>query len=221
MKTITAIAPSRRNAQRAVVKVNGKPVVTLSMSLIGELGLSVDQPWDEPLATKVRDAADYDRAYRAATQRLNRRQLSITQLSQKLRQLGHAAIVIDRVIDRLGELGLLDDHALGQTIIQSIMSRKPSGPRFLRAKLRQRGLGADLVDRLIQETQADSQTAVDQAIILARRKLKTMPANLDSIVRRRRLWGLLARRGFDPDAIEQALLQLLRLTDSDEDEHTA
>lgn len=218
MKTITAITPARSSTRRAVVKVDGKPVATLSLNLIGELGLATDQPWDETIASKVHAAADYDRAYRAATTRLNRRQLSTYQLSQKLAQLGHSAPVLDRVIARLTDLGFLNDHALGQAMIQSIMSRKPAGPRFLRAKLRQCGLPADLVDRLIQETTVDTQTAVDQATALARRKLKTMAANLDPAVRRRRLWGLLARRGFDGDTIEQAISQLPQPTDPDSDE---
>ena len=218
MKTITAITPARSNTRRAVVKVDGKPVATLSLNLIAELGLGVDQLWDEAVAAKVHAAADYDRAYRAATNRLNRRQLSTYQLSQKLSKLGHSGPVLDRVIARLTDLGFLNDYALGQAIIQSIMSRKPAGPRFLRAKLRQRGLPGDLADRLIQETTVDTQTAVDQAATLARHRLKTMAANLDPAVCRRRLWGLLARRGFDGDTIEQALSQLLQPTDSDCDE---
>ena len=203
------------------MKVDGKPVVTLSLNLIGELGLAVDQPWDDHMAAKTHAAADYDRAYRAATTRLNRRQLSTHQLSQKLTQLGFSALVLDRVIARLTDIGFLNDHALGQVMIQSIMSRKPAGPRFVRAKLRQRGLPADLVDRLIQETTADPQTAVDQALDLARSRLKTMSANLAPAVCHRRLWGLLARRGFDGDTIEQALSQLPQPTDSDSDEYTA
>jgi len=218
MKTITAITPAPSSTRRAVVKVDGKPVATLSLNLISELGLGVDQPWDDRVAAKVRDAADYDRAYRAATTRLNRRQLSTYQLSQKLSQLGFASPVLDRVIARLTDAGFLNDHALGQAIIQSIMSRKPAGPRFVRAKLRQRGLPADLVDRLIQETTVDTQTAVDQATALARQRLKTLPADLDPMARRRRLWGLLARRGFDGDTIEQALSQLPQPTDSGSDE---
>lgn len=221
MKTITAITAARNSTQRAVVKVNGKPVVTLSLNQIGELGLVVDQSWDEAIAAKVHAAADYDRAYRAAATRLNRCQLSTYQLSQKLSQLGHSTLVLNRVIARLTDLGFLNDHALGQAIIQSIMSRKPAGPRFLRAKLRQRGLPDDLVDRLIQENKVDAQTAVDQATALVHQRLKTMPAKLNPAVRRRRLWGLLARRGFDPDTIEQALSQLPHSTDSDGDEHIA
>ena len=39
MMKITAIKPASRNVQRATVKVNGKPIVTLSQNLVAELGL--------------------------------------------------------------------------------------------------------------------------------------------------------------------------------------
>ena len=117
----------------------------------------------------------------------------------------------ERVLDRLESLKLLDDEAFGRMVIRSELSRKAAGPRLLSQKLWQKGIDRKLAERLIAEAvRPGDQT--EEATELARRRLRTM-ARLDPAARKRRLYGLLARRGFGPDTIDavmRALAQELR-----------
>lgn len=206
MRRITAITPTKRNPQRATVRVGAKVVATLSIKLIAELGLKVDQAWDEALGAQVAEAVVYDKAMREAIRRLNRRAMSRQQLDHKLRDLGHDQRVRVRVLDRLTDLNVLNDEAFGRALIRDTQLRKAAGPKLLRAKLTQCGLERMLVDRLVEQA-TGGHDLVSEAAALARRRMRSM-RRLDSVGRKRRLWGLLARRGFDPDTIEQALQQL-------------
>lgn len=209
MGQITAISATKRDPQRATVRAGGRVVATLSVNRISELGLQVGQTWDEALARQVADSAVFDKAMRAAMQRLNRRALSCRQLDRKLRDLGFEDAVRARVRDRLLELGVLDDEALGRAVMRQLQSRRAAGPRLLRDKLMQRGLDQQLVDRLVDESPGAADQ-VSQAVALVQQKLTSM-ARLDVQVRRRRLWGMLARRGFESETIESALQQIADL----------
>jgi len=175
-------------------------------ALVASLGLKVGDAWSEALAKRVAQAATYDKALRAAMRRLDRRAMSTRQLADKLRTLGFEPSIIEQVTARLTELGALNDRAYGEALIREIQRGKPAGPRLLRAKLAQKGLDRALIDELLAEAAADDDP-VACARSLAQRRLTAL-SRYDVPTRRRRLWGLLARRGFDSDVIEQALTDL-------------
>lgn len=202
---ITSIRPTARDPQRATVRVGRRVVATLPMQRIEALGLAVGQPWDDALAERVSEAATHDQAMRKAMHRLNRRAMSRRDLDRKLGDLGFTADTRQGVLDRLTELGYLDDEAFGRALIRETQRAKAAGPRLLRQKLFQKGLDRTLVDRLVSETNdEDEQDDASRAIALARQRLARMQ-RLDPTTRRRRLYGALARRGFEGDTIDAAM----------------
>ncbi len=215
--TITAIRPTQRDPNRATVRVGrtradgspskGRVVATLNQREIEALGLSVGLRWDDALAERVAVAATEDKAFRAAMNRLARRAMSTGMIRQKLRELGHDAEVSQRVLDRLDRLGLLDDEAFGRALIREATRSKPAGPRLLRQKLFQKKLDAALIDRLLEEHDAEQRQREDpdaEAIAFAVKRAASLE-RFDPVTRKRRLYGQLARRGFGPDTIQRAL----------------
>lgn len=213
---ILAIKPTQRDANRATVRVGstqrkadgsrrkGRVVATLTSRAIADLGLQVGQAWDDRLAERVEAAAGIDKAMRAAMNRLSRRAMSGWMLRDKLKTLGHSALVIDAVLDRLADLDLLDDEQFGRALVREVMARKPAGPALLKQKLFQKGIRGALADRLVADATDDGDAQRESAISLARKRAASM-ANLDKQTRDRRLYGQLARRGFDPDTIRAAM----------------
>lgn len=202
---ITSIRPTARNPQRATVRVGRRVVATLAMQRIEALGLAVGETWDEGLAERVAEAATEDQAMRKAMNRLNRRAMSRRDLDRKLRDLDFDEHVRQKVLDRLTELGYLDDEAFGRALIRETQRARAAGPRLLRQKLFQKGLDRTLIDRLLREARdAGEQDDAERATALARQRLAQMQ-RLDPATRQRRLYGLLARRGFETDAIDAAM----------------
>ena len=210
---IVAIRPTQRDPNRATIRVatqegrKGRVAATLNQTKIHELGLSVGQVWDDALAQRVADAALYDKAFRSAMTRLARRAMSRGMLDDKLRQAGHGDEVRAAVFNRLDDLGLIDDEAFGKALIAETTRSKPAGPRLLRQKLFQKGIDASLIDRLLEDHEQHTAQQDDphaDAIAFARKRAASL-ARFDDATRRRRLYGQLARRGFDPDTIRAAM----------------
>ncbi len=216
MSRVTALTPTKRDPSRISIKVDGKYVGTVSDSQVIELGIAVGTDWHDELADRVVGAAAFSKALNQAMNSLGRRMLSTEQVRRKLRDKGHEPNVIARVIERLTEVGLLDDEAFGRALVNDQMKRKPAGPALLKSKLYEKGVERSLIDRLVAEAceQAD---LVDDAVRLAVSKLRSM-ARLDDATRKRRLWGALARRGFDADTIRQAVEQVMSADQSESDD---
>jgi len=205
--TITAIRPTKRDPNRFTIHVDHRAAGTLPHTTIVELGLAVGQAWTPEIEAQTSEAVVFDKCRRAAMNRLNRRMYSRRNLATKLKQLEHDPDVIEKVMDHLEQIGALDDRAFGEAVAREIQRGKPAGPRLIKAKLAQRGLDFDLAERIASEACSDDENQVDRAATLLEKKWASM-ARFDEQTRKRRLWGLLTRRGFDRDVIEQAFARL-------------
>ncbi len=217
---ITGIVASNRDGRRVVVKVDGKATARLSIEQVAALGLAAGMAWDAALAGRVAEAAAYDKAMQDALRRLNRRAMSRGDLDRKLRQLEHEPAIRQRVLERLAELSLLDDEAFGRALIRETTARRAAGPRLLGQKLRRKGLDRQLIDRLLAELrEGQGADPAAGAIELARKRLASMQ-RLDAATRKRRLYGLLSRRGFEPPVIDTVMRTLAdELGKGDEDDY--
>lgn len=214
---ITGLVASEKRVNHVVVKVGNRTVASLPLSVVVELGLGVGQEWDGALAEKVKESSAFSRALAAGMKSAGRRPLSRRRLEEKLRKAGWDDAMIARVAERLTRLGALDDEKLGRALVEEIQARKPAGPALLRAKLRQRGLENRLIEKLVQEAADDpTRDAVADAVELARKKLRGLE-RFDPATRKRRLWGMLARRGFNGETISDAMERLKELRESGEE----
>jgi len=207
MSSITALTATKRDPSRISIKVDGQYIGTVSANDLLELGIAVGTPWTDELDQQVVVAATFGKALNQGMNRLARRMLSSSQLRRKLRGLDHDDAVIDRVIERLVEIGLLDDVAYGRTLVRELMNRKPAGPALLRAKLFEKGLDRGLIDQVVSEA-CEAADLVEDAVKLAEKKMRSM-SRLDATTQKRRLWGALARRGFDSDTIRKVMDRVL------------
>lgn len=206
------LKPSR-DPSRVSIRVGGKSVGTISRTRAEAMGLSNGDEWTDGLAARVADAVAIDKAQRYALNALARRPMSEGQMRERLKRREFSVAVADEIVAALVERGLIDDESFGRHAIEAERRRKAAGGRLLRYKLMQKKLPRDLVDRLVDEAEA-GYDAVDEARALAEKKLATMAMRkLDPAGRKRRLWGLLARRGFGPDVIRSALDPLAGLGD--------
>jgi len=122
------------------------------------------------------------------------RERSAVELRSRLRQKGFAPEVIVDVIDRLQEAKLQDDGRFGSQFVEAA-TRRGMAARRIQAELRARGLSKEQAAEAATE---DPDAELARARELAGRKAARM-ADLPLETRVRRLSGLLARKGFDPD----------------------
>ncbi|HUK63944.1 MAG TPA: regulatory protein RecX [Dongiaceae bacterium] len=159
--------------------------------------------------TDTADLTHLEAAREAALKLLERTRRTRSDLARRLRDRDFDTATIDAVLARLAGVGLVDDVEYARAYLAERWGRRAAGWRRLEADLRRKGLEpADIAaarERLEQETGgADEVTLARRVLAQGARRL----ARLDPRVRRRRSWALLARRGFDPDVIEQALREV-------------
>ena len=99
----------------------------------------------------------------------------------------------------------MDDARYARALAFSKAVNAGASRRRISQELARRGVARDVADDAIETVWAEEE--VDQraaALSLARKRAASL-AGLDPVVRRRRLYGFLARRGYDPDEIRAAV----------------
>jgi regulatory protein len=169
--------------------------------------IQVGTSWTEDLSESLQPELDRGNAYRAAVRILSKRAKSSEELRRKLREYKYASDGIQWSIDRLTELGVLNDEEYARAVVRSQLRRKPAGRRFLSGKLREKGIHTSVIDIVLDEL-LDERDPFDDALELAQKADRSMSKHLSSEVRMRRISGRLARRGFDFDVIRRVLERL-------------
>jgi regulatory protein len=113
------------------------------------------------------------------------------------------------VLDRLSEVGLVDDAAFARLVVHSRQETKGLAALALRHELRGKGVAEEHIDTALEDTDPDTER--EQARRLVAKRLRTMHG-LEREVQTRRLAGFLARKGYGPgvsyevirDALEAA-----------------
>lgn len=116
-------------------------------------------------------------------------------LADVLRRRGIPDDVAASVLDRFTEVGLIDDEAYAAAYVSTKQRDRSLGAGALRMELRRKGLDDEVVTAAVADIDEvdERQRAAD---LVARRIDAAMQAG--SVAARRRLVGLLARRGYPP-----------------------
>ena len=145
-------------------------------------------------------------ARETALRLLERTRRTRADLERRLGERGFPPHVVGEVIARLEAVGLVDDVEYARAWLAGRWGRRPSGWRRLEQELRGRGVRPDDIararERLVEEQGAgDELAAARRVVAMAARRY----GGLEPRLRRRRLWALLTRRGFDGETIAAAL----------------
>ena len=139
----------------------------------------------------------------AGARYLEARQRSVAEVRRKLAGLGYRPDLVAGAIERLGELGYLDDDAFARAWVESRDRARPRGERALRDELRLKGIDRSIVDQVLDERRevngegaAPDREAAERLLARNARALDRIP---DPRKRRERAYALLARNGFDPE----------------------
>lgn len=139
------------------------------------------------------DADPHDVARTIVLRQLAAAPRSRKQLADKLRERECDDEVATEVLDRLEEVGLIDDAAYAATLVQSQQSRRAMGRRAISQELRRKGIASEIIDAQLDTINDEDER--ERAEALVAKKLRSMHG-LDATVQARRLAGMLARKGY-------------------------
>jgi regulatory protein len=142
-----------------------------------------------------REPDPHDLARQIVLRQLAMAPRSRAELAQKLAQRDCPADVAAAVLDRMTEVGLVDDEAYALTLVRSQQAGRGLAKRALARQLHNKGIEDDLADAALASiSDADER---DRARALVDKKLHAMHG-FGIEVQTRRLAGMLARKGYSP-----------------------
>jgi regulatory protein len=117
------------------------------------------------------------------------------ELAGQLEKRGYPGDVSGKVLDRLGEVGLIDDAGFARQWVESRRANAGKGKRALAAELRTKGLDNDVITAALNGIDASAEH--DRAVTLVQSRLRRENLDGDQTKVARRLVGMLARRGYN------------------------
>ncbi len=156
------------------------------------------KPGDETFADGSEAASDPSRIRSSAIGLLARREHSTGELERKLESRGFDAEVTSEVLTELARKGLLSDERYVTSFITHHAARG-QGPMRIRSELRESGVAAELVERLLDAADVDW---VEAARTVRRKKFSA--SRPSSFAERAKQSRFLQYRGFSQDQIRAA-----------------
>ena len=206
---ITEIRDQVRDPERVSLFVEGDFCLGLPKRVLLDEGLRVGQVLTEEDVDRLAALDAVSRAKESAVRLLGVRPRSRRELEDRLARKGFDETTISIAIERMEELGYVDDEDFARFWIENRVRNRPRGKRLMASELRNKGVSKSAIDSALAETEIDE---VADAINLARRRSSQL-SGLDRTAWRRRMTGYLQRRGFGWDAIKSALATVEQETD--------
>src|SRR5918995_5302312 len=155
----------------------------------------------------------------AAARFLEARSRSVAEVRRRLGSAGFRPELVEGAIERLTELGMLDDEVFARAWVESRDRARPRGERAIRDELRLKGIDRRTIDVVLGERQdravaagaadpdgGDVETvSADRAAAerLVAKNARALARVAAPRQRRQRAYALLARHGFDPETCRE------------------
>lgn len=192
---ITAIKQQQKRVDRYSIFVDGKYSFALSESGLIDSRLASGQELTELELTALKKTAGVDKAYGLALRYVAIRPRSEGELIDYFRRKQIDADAAKQIIQRLREVGLVDDASFARAWVANRRLLKSVSVRRLQLELRQKHVPSDIIDQVLQEDEGDDRQALRELIEKKRARYPDQ----------QKLMQYLARQGFGYDDIKSTL----------------
>ena len=204
---ITSIAAQKRSPERVNVHVDGDFRFAVAQEVLLRAGLRIG---DEVTEGRIRELEGEDmrwRAREAALHLLSYRARTATELRRRLVRKEFPSEIVEECVASLLEAGLVDDSAFAESFVRDRVKFRPRGRKRLAQELRAKGVDGETAHEAIGSVMdAQDLSEIELAREVAARW--SPRTGEDPLRARRRLYGLLARRGFGGETVRQVMEEL-------------
>lgn len=207
MPVVSKIAEQKRRPNRRNVFLDGAFAFGCNLNVIAKFKLREGIALTEEQVRQIQLGEVKQECFDRALEYLGSRLHSTAELRRKLTRREYGDAVVDAVLADLARLGYLDDARFAKTKALSAAQHKHHGRRRAFLELIKSGVKGDVADKALADVYAEhDSTAVARQ--LAQKQAPRLK-KLDPLVARRRLVGMLQRRGFDYGSIKPVIDEVL------------
>ena len=207
MPTITAITEQRRKKNRRNVSLDGAFAFACNLNVIAKFKLRVGLALTDAQVIEIKQGEVRQEVFDAAMRFLERRMHSRCELRTKLKRQEHDAATIEAVLDDLERLNYVDDAKFAAAKVEQAAKVRHHGRRRAAIELMKAGVTGEAGRKALEQTY-DTHDSLAVARELARKKVRSL-SKLEPHVARRRLVGMLQRRGFEYDVVRPVIDEVL------------
>lgn len=210
MPTISALEPQKRKG-RLNVFVDGQFILGVGENVAADLGLRVGREMTPEKLRETAGAEEVHKATEAALGLLDVRARATREIKTRLAQKGYEEEVVQKVLDKLVRMELLDDAQFAAQWVQAktrVEGSRPMGRRRLSQELFQKGVSKEEVTEAVEKVTDDAELELARGA--ARKKVRTVPTSSDALqAERQKMIGFLQRRGFGWQTVKQVTREVL------------
>ena len=159
--TVTDIVPKRKRL--SALYIDGEFAVKVDTETILASPVSVGSEITDEQLRELIESSDRKRAKEKALWLLSSRDHSSRELEEKIRRT-HNADSAHRAVERMEELGLVDDEKFARRYADELINVKHLSAKAARYKLTAKGIDRDLADEILEELDPDPREHI-QALI--------------------------------------------------------
>ena len=213
MPKITEIREQKRRKNRRSVYLDGAFAFGCNLNVIARFRLREGLVLTPEQITQIQEGEVRQECFDRAIEFLSKRLHSRAELTKKLAKYEYGAAMIDSVLDQLTALGYLNDRVFAEAKAESAAKYKHHGRNRAMIELARKGVERETARQAVENVY-EAHDSASVARDLARKKMRSL-ARLEPHVAKRRLFGLLLRRGFDYDTIKPVIQEVLGGADED------
>lgn len=211
-KKITKIVAQKR-AGRYNVYLDDKYAFPISESVMIKFRVFKGMEVDPQLQAQMIAADDVAKAYNRALEYLSHQLRTEKEVHDKLRDEDLDEDVIAATMQQLREMRLLNDQQYADAYVRTAKRTSDKGPRVIRQKLRQKGVGEQLIDDALAG-QFSSDDRLDNATALAKKLAHRYQRQAFKTMQQKVRQGLMTK-GFDAETVGNAIAALDLQPDTD------
>ncbi len=207
MPTVTAITPQKRNERRRNIHLDGSYAFACNINVVAKFKLREGIELTAEQVETIKRGEVRQECFDAAMRFIQRRMHSRSELRTKLKRQEHTPDIIEGVLDDLERLGYVNDAKFAAASTEMSAKIRHHGRRRAAIELMKKGVTGESARKALESTY-DTHDSLSVARELARKKAKSLH-KLDPHVARRRLAGMLMRRGFEYDVVRPVIDEVL------------
>ncbi len=161
---ITAIDQSHNHPGRYRISVDNKSLGYVTAEDIFELGLLLGRAITKQTYDKLVQRVTYNQYYFAAIAYASRRLHSKAEVVRYLRHHGCALHHANAIVQKLEQLGIIDEIKLAEAFVHDTLTLKPLSSRVLALKLKAKQLDPKLIEQSITTAGYDDSAALEQLV---------------------------------------------------------
>lgn len=203
MPTVTKIVEQKKRQNRRSIFLDGVFAFGVNLNVVAKFALHEGQELSAEDIDAIQKGSVRQECFDHAMRYIEKRMQSRKELETKLTKQEYGPAVIASVLDQLSEMNYVNDARFAESRAESAAKYKHHGPNRARMELAKKGVERETARQAVEQVY-EAHDSMATARDLARKKMKSL-ARLEPQVARRRLMGMLLRRGFTFDTIKPVI----------------